>query len=241
MAEIVRLNPSGFRWPPGDSRTTLIGATGSGKTTAGLWFLSNARFDLRPWIVIDFKREILFDQVGFPPIRDIGWKLPGKKERGLFLLNPLPGQDVEVENFLWRVWDRGNIGLFIDEASLIPDTKPIRAVLHQGRSKRIPTMACTQRPVDVPRAFFSEASFLCLWRVTDDRDLKIVRGFMPIPRLDLPERHWLWFDVARNRLLRMRPVPPPRQVVDELRDALRPYDRQPLFGWFTPPPQAREV
>jgi len=34
---------SGFRWSGGDQRTTILGATGSGKSTCGLWMLAHQR------------------------------------------------------------------------------------------------------------------------------------------------------------------------------------------------------
>jgi type IV secretory pathway VirB4 component len=47
---------SAFRFPGGDQRTTILGATGSGKSTCGLWMLAHQRLNARPWIIFDFKR-----------------------------------------------------------------------------------------------------------------------------------------------------------------------------------------
>jgi hypothetical protein len=233
-----------FRWPEGDARLSLIGATGTGKTTAGLWFLSHVRFDKRPWLAIDFKNEELFDRIGFPPIRllPLG-KLPAKRDRGLFLTAPLPGEERELDTLLWRIWERGNIGLFIDEASLMPDSNAFRAILQQGRSKRIPVIACMQRPVGVIRPLFSEATYFGIWRVQDKRDYKVIEGFVPVnfATVDFPPRHWVWYDVAHNVTLRMRPVPPPNLIVAEMHDALRPYTRTHPFQWTQPAPDRREV
>lgn len=235
-----RLEPEQkFRWPEGDSRLTLIGATGTGKTTAGMWFLSHANFAKRPWVAVDFKREELFDKVGFPPIRQLTLgTLPKKRDRGLFLVSPLPGEEEQLTAWLWRVWERGNVGLFIDEASLMPDNAAFQAILQQGRSKRIPVIACTQRPVAVKRALFSEASYFGIWRVQDRRDYKVIEGFVPLDfdRIDLPPRHWVWYDVAHNVSLRMRPVPPPQAVAGELHRALRPHWKLHPFQWTQPVP-----
>src|SRR4029077_19733455 len=151
--------------PGGDARTTIIGATGTGKSTCGVWLLSRQRFDKRPWIAIDFKREALFDAVGIPPIRELELNEQPPRRPGLYIVSPRPDQDEALEAWLWRVWERENIGLFVDEAALMPDRDAFRAVLQQGRSKRIPVIACTQRPVDVKRALFSEASFFAVYRL----------------------------------------------------------------------------
>lgn len=223
-----------FHFPGPDARTTIIGATGSGKTTCGLWMLSHMRLDARPWVAIDFKRETLFDQVGFPPIQVIGYgDIP--KKPGLYLLSPKPGEEEIVEAWLWAIWEKGGIGLYIDEVTLMPDINAMRAILQQGRSKKIPVIGCTQRPVDVPRAFFSEASYFAVYRLQDDRDYKTVRGFVPgdITRT-LPKHCWNWYDVSGNTLLRMGPVPADR-IVSDLREAA-PYTWHP-FKWLTRPPQ----
>jgi hypothetical protein len=223
----------GFRFPGGDSRTTVIGATGTGKTTCGVWLLAHQRFDRRPWIIIDFKREQIFDAVGIPPIRPISLASKPPKRPGLYLVSPRPDEDDALEAFLWRVWERENIGLFVDEASLMPDRDAFRAVLQQGRSKLIPLISCTQRPVDVKRGLFSEASFFCIYRMQDARDYKTIQGFVPgdlsQPR---PPHHWQWYDVARNVSLNMAPVPPPAQIAEQLRDAL-PLHISP-FAWAQP-------
>jgi hypothetical protein len=226
---------TGFRFPGGDARTTIIGATGTGKSTNGVWMLAHQRFDKRPWVVVDFKRESIFDAVGLPPIRQIGLGTVPRKP-GLYLISPRPDQDDELEAWLWRVWERENIGLFVDEASLMPDRDAFRAILQQGRSKRIPLLACTQRPVDVKRGLFSEASFFCVYRMADKRDYKTVEGFIPANLAKpIPTHHWWWYDVARNRLLHMGPVPPPRVVADQLRENIPHVTTWHPFGWTSEP------
>lgn len=205
---------SQFRFPGGDARTTIIGATGSGKSTCGLWMLAHQRLDVRPWLIFDFKRESFFDRIGFPPITHIGVTAPAPKKPGLYLVSPLPGQDEQVEALLWRVWQQENCGLYIDEAPLMPQHgDAFQACIQQGRSKRIPIIACAQRPVGVPRGLFSEANFVCLYTLTDRRDFKLVEGFVPAEMgAPLPWHYWRWWDRERRTLLNMKPVPPPATV-----------------------------
>lgn len=223
-----------FRFPGGDQRTTVLGATGSGKSTCGLWLLAHQRFDRRPWIAIDFKRETIFDSVGFPPIQPLGLgdRLP--KRPGLYLVSPRPDEDDALDAFLWRVWERENCGLYIDEAALMPDgSAAFAAILQQGRSKRIPVIACSQRPVSVARGLFSEANFFAVYRMVDKRDYSIAQGFVPGDlSTPLPPHHWYWYDRERHELLHMKPVPPPRKVAAELQFAV-PYEANSWhpFGW----------
>jgi hypothetical protein len=208
---------SGFRFPGGDARTTIIGATGSGKSTCGIWMLSAQRFDKRPWIAIDPKREEIFDAVGFPPIRPLGLNDPLPTKRGLYLVSPVPGQEDALEAFLWRIWRHENIGVYVDEAALMPDGSAFRAILQQGRSRRIPCIACTQRPVSVARGLFSEANFVCVYRMVDRRDYKVVEGFVPGDlSAPLPRHCWRWYDRENHTLLNMAPVPPPATIAAEL-------------------------
>lgn len=225
-----------FRFPGGDNRTTVIGASGSGKTTCGVWLLGHQRFDKRPWIVVDFKREQIFDLIGLPPVRPLALTAkPPRKPGALWLVSPRPDQDDLLESFLWKIWETENVGLFIDEATLMPDRDAFRAILQQGRSKHIPLIACTQRPVDVKRALFSEASYICVYRLQDRRDARTVEGFVPANlSAPMPEHHWRWYDVQRNVMLRMAAVPPPRDVAAIVRDRL-PVAISP-FAWLAEPP-----
>jgi hypothetical protein len=221
-----------FRFPGGDARTTVIGATGSGKTTCAVWLLAHQQLDKRPWIIIDFKRETIFDEIGIPPIRELSLADRPPKRPGLYIVSPRPDQDDALEAFLWRIWERENTGLFVDEASLMPDQSAFRAILQQGRSKRIPCIACSQRPVSVARALFSEASFFCVYRMADRRDYQVVQGFIPTDlSAPLPDHHWRWYDVARNTLLHMAPVPPPRHVAGELAATMPVHLTWHPFGW----------
>jgi hypothetical protein len=233
---------SAFRFPGGDQRTTILGATGSGKSTCGLWMLAHQRLNARPWIIFDFKREQFFDHVGFPPITALALDAKPPRKPGLYLVAPRPGDDDQVEAFLWRIWEAENIGLYVDEAPLMPDGSAFQACIQQGRSKAIPIIACTQRPVGVARGLFSEANFVCVYAVTDKRDYKLIEGFVPAELGEpLPWHHWRWWDRSRRVILDMAPVPPPATVAAQLADRA-PYKASSWhpFGW-TSRPTAREA
>lgn len=215
-----------FEFPGGDKRTAIIGTTGSGKSTCGLWMLAHQRLDARPWVIIDFKREPFFDRVGFPPIHHTTlWEAPPRKP-GLYLVNPRPGDDAALDAFLWRCWEAENIGLFIDEAPLMPPEhsfKAFVACIQQGRTKHIPIIACMQRPVGIPRALVSQSDYVALFTLEDSRDFKVIQGFVP-PQMaaPVPLHHWRYWQRPTRTLLNMRPVPPPREVAAMLQ-ANAPY------------------
>ena len=218
-----QVRPGPIDLPGGEDRTAIIGGTGTGKTVMGAWLLSKQRFERRPWVLIDFKDEELWDLIGSPPLQRLQLgQMPGK--RGLYRLRVRPGQESELEDWLWRVWERGNIGLFCDEVSLIPKQNAFKAVLRQGRSKRIPVISCTQRPVDCDREIFTESQFKVVFRLDDARDYKIVQGFTRNAAIDqiIPERWSYYYDGRRSSLHLLKPVPPPDVIARDLR-AVAPY------------------
>jgi DNA helicase HerA-like ATPase len=219
---------SAFRLPGAADRTVVIGATGSGKTTFAAWLLSRQRLDRRPWVILDYKREELWDRVGRATIRPLRInQMPGKV--GLYRIEIDPGQDDPIEDWLWRIRRRGNVGLFCDEAANLPTRGAFKAILRQGRSLRLPVISCTQRPVDVDREIFSESGFKSVFRLEDERDYLIIRGMTRRSAIDkpLPEFWSYWYDAAKSRLLILRPAPDPDSVAAELRAAAPSYA---LFG-----------
>jgi hypothetical protein len=68
--------------------------------------------------------------------------------------------------------------------------------------------------------------------MADKRDYRVIEGFVPADlSLPLPERHWRWYDVARNQLMTMAPVPPPDAIADRLRDRIPVHETWHPFGW----------
>jgi hypothetical protein len=194
--------------PDDTQRITIIGKTGSGKTQAAAWSLAQRSFDTRPWIVFDFKHEPLFLEI--PHIEEIG--LRGKVPRwpGLYVVHPDPSEKEQVEEFLRAIWRREECGVYIDEGYMIPrNSNALEAILTQGRSKEIPVVMLSQRPVAVSRFAFSEADYIQCFQLTDRRDQKTVQEFADLP-LDkpLPQRYYsYWWDNAESYKAILKPVP----------------------------------
>lgn len=197
---------------PGTSnRTTLIGRTGTGKTVAGLWHLSNYAVGLMPWVILDLKGDEHLNSIDKAQHVEPGF-VPGKKDRGLFIMHPLPGEiegkDTGVSKTLWGMWERENCGLFVDEGFMLGSSEPFETLLTQGRSKRCPMIVCTQRPAWISRYVFSEASYIQVFDLNDWDDKKRVMNFVPIEEWPaFGEHESVYFDIARNKVFKFRPVP----------------------------------
>jgi hypothetical protein len=189
------------------------------------WCLSKAPFDQMPYIAIDYKGDDLLGQI--ERLREIGLheKIPTKP--GLYVIHPLPSDKDEVEDWLWKVWRKGETGLYIDEAYLLPDKDAIQNILAQGRSLRIPVIAASQRPVNVPRSIFSEAAHIAVFRLNDRKDKQRVGEFTPPGMVEnrLPDFHSWWYNVKRDATFRLKPVPMAEEIVDTINERLKPKVR----------------
>ena len=219
---------SDFRIPRDDERLTILGCTGSGKTTLAFWVLSKSPFHQKPYIMVDYKGDDLAGSID--RIKEIGLNEKIPSSPGLYIVRPLPSDIEAMEEWLWKVWHKENTGLFIDEAYLLPNKNALKNLLAQGRSKRIPVIAASQRPVDVPRSIFSEASHIALFRLNDRRDKKIVAEFTPegMTEKRLPDYHSFWYNVADHKIddpvpyFTLQPVPNADEIADVINDRLKP-------------------
>ena len=94
----------------------------------------------------------------------------------------------------------------------------LQAILTQGRSKHIPMIILSQRPMWLTRFAISESDYYQVFQLNDRDDRDRIKSFIPTdleywmmtqvnnpPRL--PKFHSLWYDVGRNELVVMQPVP----------------------------------
>lgn len=216
----------GFTLPRDDQRVLIFGRTGSGKTQYGAWQLSESAFDKRPTVIVDYKGDVLLNSS--PYIEEIGLtdRLPSSP--GLYIVHPKPDDNEAVEDMFWRMWKRENIGLYIDEGYMIPNKAALRALLTQGRSKKIPAIILTQRPVFISRFAISEADFYTAFHLNSKDDRKIVEAYLPHGALDerLPKYHSKWYDVGNDTLLTVGPVPSADLITARIDDRLRPRRRK---------------
>lgn len=215
------------RFPNNKQRLTIVGRTGSGKTVAANWHLSTRDFDVRPWVIYDFKGDQLINSIDRAEYVDTDF-VPGKKHKGLFIVQPLPHELEQVDAQLWKIWERENVGVYVDEGYMFNEgNRPIKSyetLLVQGRSKRIPMISLSQRPSWVSRFCFSEADFFQLFFLTDKRDRKTVEAFIPYGLdYDLPEYHSYYYDVAKKQLNIFKPVPSEDVILETIDAKLKKH------------------
>lgn len=223
------IDPKRFRLPRTDEHLTVLGCTGSGKTTLAAWVLSRCPFDQMPYIAVDYKGDDLLGRID--RLKEIGTHESVPRQPGLYIIRPTPSDGDAMEKWLWKVWEAGETGLYIDEAYLLPDKGALKNILAQGRSLRLPVIAASQRPVDVQRSLFSEASHIAVFRLNDRRDKKTVQEFTPPGMMDrrLPDFHAFWYNVKDHRAddgdeayFVLDPVPQADVIVQRINDRLAP-------------------
>ena len=195
-----------MRFPTDQQRLAIIGATGSGKTQAALWHLSHRNFHENPWVIYNFKSDESIDAIPFAKDIPID-ELPD--EPGIYIARPLPTEEKKVELQMWAIWQAGNIGVYVDEGYMVGQkNKAFRALLTQGRSKRVPMIVLSQRPVWMDRFVFSEADYYQVFRLQHAKDRMNVEQFVPAD-LDrrLPDYHSWYYDVGLDSCAILRPVP----------------------------------
>jgi hypothetical protein len=205
-----------IRLPGPTHKLAIVGRTGSGKTVAAIWHLSNADFDERPWIILDYKNDELINGIARAELIHYD-ELPD--EPGIYILKVLPGEEEQVSEWFKRVWEHENLGVLIDEGYMIdPRDQWFNACLTQGRSKQISMIILSQRPVWLSRFVFSEADFFQIFDLTHSKDMDKVREYVrddERQQLEKPlARHnSFYYDVGRRRLETFGPVPDQDELI----------------------------
>jgi hypothetical protein len=227
-----------FRLPRNDEHTTIVGKNGSGKTQFGAWLLSMRNLKNERWIIYDSKGDELLNSL--ENTRELGFHEQPTKP-GLYVVHTRPDLQDDWEQSLWRVYHAENTGVYLDEGYMVPDggttgngPTAYRTLLTQGRSKRIPIITLTQRPVDVSRFAFSEAGHIVLFSLNDDRDLKRVSEFTARDFTDwvppemgdkLPKYHARWYNKNDDARFIVRPVPDAETIREAIDSQLEPRRR----------------
>jgi hypothetical protein len=226
--------PSGFEGPGPEDRVTIVGMTGSGKSTFGMWlFAEYADFQRKPWVFIDYKREALINvalsEKMMKPLK-MGSQLPDVA--GIWVIHAESGQGPDPMNdFLMRIYNQGNIGVVVDETTMIPNTRgdgntggPYQTLLSQGRSKIIPVWSLSQRPAFINRMAFTENNYFCAFRLKSEDDNDKIMKEIPkrSKNYDLvwdednyyPRGHESrWYDANRDINFKLKPCPPPEEIL----------------------------
>lgn len=210
-----------MRFPDDSNRLSIIGSTGSGKTQAALWHLSHRNFHIMPWIVYNFKMEQSIDSIPYAKQLALN-EIPVRP--GIYIVHPLPQQLPEVQNQMFHIWKTGGMGLYVDEGYMMGNhNEEFRAILTQGRTKRIPVIVLSQRPVWMDRFVFSESEFFQVFRLNHKKDIKNVEEFIPADlSQSLPDYHSFYYDVGEREVKVLKPVPDLETIHRTFEYRLRP-------------------
>lgn len=216
---------SDINFPTNSDKLAVIGRNGSGKTVAAAWHLSLRDFDRMPWLIIDSKGDEFVKKLVklVPEVKRIDLTETPKKP-GIYVVKPLPQlHDEAVEAMLFRIHQRGKIGIWYDETYTIPQSSAFITLLTQGRSLKIPQIILTQRPVDVSRFVWTESNFFQIFDLSHSDDIKTIKKFVPAYRGEaLPPYHSLWYDQKAKRSAVFGPVPDEAETLNRIADKLRP-------------------
>lgn len=215
------------KFPSDDQRVAVVGRTGSGKTTAGMWHLSGKDFFVQPWLIVNTKGDPLINEIAqIKGVQTIGiGDTPGDK--GLFIVNPRPDEGMELNLLFHRVWEKQNCGVYIDEGYMVKPPDGMNALLTQGRSRKIPMIVLSQRPAWISKFVFTESDFIQIFALQYRGDRKTVAEFVPIDvNYTLPKYHSLWYNVGDNELVKFAPVPAKDQILNSFRAQFPPDDEQ---------------
>jgi hypothetical protein len=211
-------------------RLIEIGRTGTGKTVAGLYWLSQCDLS-KPWVVFNFKDDEHIESIA--NTRYISYDyVPQKRDEGLFIIDVRPGDTKgksgnlsPLENYFTKLWERQNVGIFVDEAFMIGSNDAFDMCLTQGRSRRIPMIVCTQKPSWISTFCYSEASFFQVFDLNDVKDIDRIEQFLPFDWFEeepLDDHESWYYDVSADELVRLKPVPPMEKIREIFSTKLRP-------------------
>jgi hypothetical protein len=198
---------SPIRLPNDSERLAIVGATGSGKTVAALWHLSHRNYHEMPWVAYNFKYDKNIDSIPFVRPLEVD-ELP--TQAGVYVTHPMPeDDDGAVDAQMKAIWARGNIGVYVDEGYMIPrGNKSFQMLLTQGRSKNIPMITLSQRPVWMNRFVFSESEFYQVFRLQHRKDQESMAQVVPANfEQRIPRYHSWYYDAGNDDLRVVRPVP----------------------------------
>jgi len=227
---------------PDDTQSTLIlGKNGSGKSRAAVWHLAQKDLENFPWVVINHKNEELIDSIPGAEMVKLNFT-PKKNKGGVYIYHPERDDDA-VTNLIWRIYMQEKIGVYIDEGYMFnPRDKAMTAIYTQGRSKQIPIITLSQRPSLINRFAVSEAGFYQVFYLSDKRDRDKVNAFIPDAPLDklmtsvagagrpLPDFHSVYYDVGKDDLVIMAPVPGDDIILSLFENKLKNKNKKNLFN-----------
>lgn len=219
----VKMPDDVFRLPTDTEHIAIIGRNGSGKTQFATWMLSERSFDKMPWIVLNFKEDDLIEEINQAKPFGIADKIPSQP--GIYVCDHGvhdKEDQIALDEFFHRAWQHENVGIYVDEGYMASGLKWFRACMTQGRSRHVPMMVISQRPVWMDRFVWSEASLYVAFdlNLQDDKDTadKMIPGYR---RVRLRPFHAVYHDVKSDRTAILTPAPDRETILAAFRRRAR--------------------
>jgi hypothetical protein len=184
-----------FAFPEPNTRTVLVGATGSGKTT-----VARSLLQFYPYVIVyDVKGQMKpADWQGFLFVNTFSdlTKAASKQNNGEFVFKKIVFQPVFTElpdeknlapadKFFRFIYERLNTVVYVDEvygvtaARMIPQY--LKAILTRGRERGITAFLATQRPAEIPQFILSESENFFVFRLQLPQDKERIERIKGIP------------------------------------------------------------
>jgi len=195
-------------------RGIIIGQTGSGKTVGAIVQLQSTH--LFPVIIFDTKGEPAFDSIALDDEESIVYdsaadflkNWPKKSQPDYIIVRPDMHElsDIEaLDGVLQAIMHIGKKCLiYIDEAYQFHIQGRAGAglvgLLTRGRSKGMSVLMSTQRPAWLSRFCFTEAQKFYIYRLTDERDHKIISAYIPgfLQKSVAKKHHFYYYDNSQD-------------------------------------------
>ena len=196
-----------------DERVSIVGKTGSGKTTLARGLLSwrrnqSAEWDWYPIFVLDTKQQGDFDGLGFTKVTRLRQLPKVAQKNRLIIYAPIPEEkNTRFYDGFFR-WIRAMGGpslTYIDEMADIAKGNSVSyeysLLMKQGRGDNMSIWGATQFPVDVPRDFLGAAEHFFVFdlkRKSDRERAAELIGDEAKPRVKEKYGFWYYNDDMRT-------------------------------------------
>ena len=200
-----------------DDRATLIGATGTGKTTLARFLVedkykrNSVVYDNKPSDAIARWKDTQNIYYSFDMVQE------AEEERLIYtppLAETLDAQ--KQDNFFAWIYERRYTRLYLDEANALRGgTNPsyhLQACLCRGRERGISVITGTQRPARVPLILMSEAEHFYIFRLNllvDRQRVFEMTGIGVDEQTDLAQFEFYYYNAilgARSNKLKINPA-----------------------------------